>query len=136
MTSTLRLQRRAWFLDATFGTMMLDGAVVYTVERPWLGNAPMISCIPMGQYLCRPRRYFRGDYDAIEICDVPGRSHILFHKANVASQLAGCIAPGVSMRCYGAEVGVGPSRPAFERLMSLYGGTEFDLEIVNYNSMG
>ncbi|MCH9647391.1 MAG: hypothetical protein K0U98_04075 [Deltaproteobacteria bacterium] len=40
----------------TFGTITVGGATVYTLEPPWRGNAPRVSCIPSGRYRCVPRR--------------------------------------------------------------------------------
>jgi hypothetical protein len=112
-----------------FGEMLIDGQRIYTVEKPWRGNQPSVSCIPTGAYTCKPRRYNRGGYDAIEICDVPDRTHILFHKANVASQLAGCIAPGYRLGCLHGAWAVLNSAQAFKLLMEQYGGLEFRLGI-------
>lgn len=63
------------------------------VELPDKGNKRNISCIPANVYdgiaIVRPN----GKY-AIHVLNVPNRSAILFHAANRANQLKGCIAPG------------------------------------------
>lgn len=87
-----------------------------TGERFDEGNAPYISCIPMGDYKLVKRR--RGRYHrvyskrwghdfVVEVADVPGRSHILLHTGNkavrprtptgkVAGDSRGCILIGMS----------------------------------------
>jgi hypothetical protein len=66
----------------------------YTVERPWLDNAPNVSCIPTGYYEMEKVNSPRFGPDTWEIMDVPGRTHILIHAANWSKQLEGCIALG------------------------------------------
>ncbi len=86
------LERFAYSNDGTFGYLELpNGEVLCTVERPWLNNQKSISCIPVGEYQCVPRRYNRGGYDAVEVVDVPNRSYILFHKGNFVRNSRGCI---------------------------------------------
>ena len=131
----LALTRFCYSPLGTFGEMtMPDGIKLYTVERPWFDNRPSVSCIPPGIYKCAPRRFFRGGYDAIEITSVPNRSHILFHIANVATDVEGCI--GVCSKL-GALNGVWAglaSKPAFELFMGFYGGKEFSLEITEFSA--
>jgi hypothetical protein len=129
--SDLTLLRFCHAPFGTFGRMTIDEQWIWTVERPWLDNAPFVSCIPIGTYRCGPRRFYRRGYDAIEIRDVPGRTHILFHRANLPSQLAGCVAPNSELGCIeGAWAGI-DSASAFRLLMAHYGGREFDLTIKN-----
>ena len=126
----LVIERFCFSPDGTFGKMMVDGAEIYTVERPWLNNLPSISCIPNGLYVCKPRRFFRGGYDAIEVTNVPGRSHILFHRANAPYEVKGCIAPNAELGAW-ADVWVGKfSAQAFDRLMDSFGDKEFTLSII------
>jgi hypothetical protein len=124
----LSLERYAYHDDVTLGRFRIDGVVFYTVERPWLGNAQRISCIPIGTYRCSPRRFVRGGYDAIEIRNVPGRAHILFHIGNRATDVEGCIAVCSSIRC-----GVGEhSAEAWAAFYDAFGRREFELRIENY----
>ena len=52
-----------------------------------------MSSIPAQQYTCR--RYSSDTYpDTWEVCNVPGRSYILFHSGNVITHTAGCILVG------------------------------------------
>lgn len=88
--------KRTYYGDATLGQLIINGndnPVFFTIERPWLDNAKNISCIPEGHYAVQPysSKKFK---DVYEITNVTGRSHILIHVANWASQVEGCIGVG------------------------------------------
>ena len=80
------------------------------IELPWKDNARDVSCIPAGgPYALRVRpatESRRFSYDHVAVDDVPERSDILFHGGNwggsradgFASELLGCIAPGLAPR--------------------------------------
>lgn len=131
MTPDLKIVRFSYGVNGTFGQMVVDGQWLFTVERAWQNNEPYVSCIPEGLYRCRPRRYNAGGYDALEVCDVSGRTNILFHKANLPSELAGCIAPTSIPGCLNGQWAGLSSAPAFELLMEHWGDEEFDLQITN-----
>jgi len=90
-----------------FGRLILaSGKEVYTVEPAWRDNEPFESCVPAGDYLLV-------DYDSpkfgqtlalknhdLDVGVYKGdakRFACLLHVANVASELDGCIAPGLSL---------------------------------------
>lgn len=129
----LTIARFAYSPLGTFGTLTLptSGITIYTVERRWLDNKPRISCIPEGVYICKPRTYFRGGYPAIEITDVPGRSDVLFHKANVPSDVMGCVGVGMSLGALKTEWAVLESGQAWDRFMAEC-GKGFELTITQY----
>lgn len=115
-----------------FGKITLtSGMELYTVERPWLDNKEGISCIPTGEYVCKPRRYNRGGYNAIEITDVQGRLYILFHIANTMLNVKGCIGVGTSLGFINNMWAVTDSTDAFQCMMDELGGKEFKLVIRN-----
>ena len=91
----LTLKRVALRTDGTFGVLLDEGNDPFcvTVERPWENNKPEISCIPKGEYTLKRVNSPRFG-DTFEVTGVPGRSHILFHKANVYTDLKGCIGLG------------------------------------------
>lgn len=121
---------RAYTPLGTFGTLTLpSGVVLYTVERPWLDNRPRVSCIPEGEYECRPRQFFRGGYPASEILDVQGRSHILFHVANRPRDVEGCIGVGSRLGAVAGDWAVLDSKTGFRQFMSEVGGGRFLLQI-------
>ena len=69
--------------------------VLATVERPWLNNAPHISCIPAGTYPIQFAFSDRWQRLVPMLLDVPFRSLIEVHIANVAQDVEGCIGPGL-----------------------------------------
>lgn len=132
------LTRFAYLPRVTLGRLEWSGLShpIYTVECPWRDNAAGESCIPEGVYRCRPRQYHKGGYPAIEVTGVPDRSLILFHIANVASDIRGCIGPGLGLATVNGQWGVAPSQPAFKALMAAWGGREFDLEVRSGHPFG
>lgn len=80
--------------EGTLGVLRLDGqAFCVTLEPPDKGNAANLSCIPAGRYECR--RVVSPRYgETYEVCDVPDRSHILFHPGNVSGDTMGCVLLG------------------------------------------
>ncbi|AZI34115.1 DUF5675 family protein [Kaistella carnis] len=96
------------------GVLLFEGMeVCKTIELPWLGNAPRISCIPEGTYLLRKRCSLKFKWH-FEVVAVPGRKDILIHPANHAAlELKGCIAPVLQ---HTGEGKGSSSRIALERL--------------------
>ena len=114
---TLKISRFCYSRMGVFGSYTIGDQTYYTVEKPWINNEPFVSCIPTGKYLLRPRRYYRGGYDALEVLKVEGRSHILFHMGNRAADVQGCICPGTALSCIYGEWSVKSSSVAFKDLM-------------------
>ncbi len=109
---------------ATIGKLSYGDFSCFTVERPWHKNQPFVSCIPEGEYEIKRRNSPRFGDNQWEVSGVVGRSHILFHVANLPSELAGCI--GLGERVHGDLGGVGSSRAAIE---SFYRKTQGSLVI-------
>ena len=127
------LSRFCYSPEGTFGHLTLpSGLVLATVERPWLDNKTMVSCIPVGNYQCSPRRFYRGGYDAVEIKDVPGRSHILFHIGNYVRNFNGCVGLNSQHGARGNEWCGWGSTAAFEAFMEELGQETFELSIINF----
>ena len=74
--------------DAIWGRLYndADGVSFWTIENS-------AKSIPEGLHPCVKDYYHRGDYPTFEII-VEDRDRLLFHAANYASELEGCIAPG------------------------------------------
>ena len=74
--------------DAIWGRLYndADGVSFWTIENS-------AKPIPEGLHPCVKDYYHRGDYSTFEII-VEDRDRLLFHAANYASELEGCIAPG------------------------------------------
>ena len=91
--------------------------VCRTIELPWRGNQPQISCIPEGRYELRERHSKKYGRHLL-VAKVPGRSYILFHPANNAlKELRGCIAPVTDHTGPGRGT---QSRIAMGKLMKLF----------------
>lgn len=135
--------RRAPSTDqGTFGVLTFGTEAVRTLELPWRDNRPQRSCIPPGVYDCgmvNSPRFGR----VYGVRDVPGRSHILIHAANLAgdvdlgwtTQLHGCIAPcvrvGAMRNKAGAMQAAGlVSVTALRQLMTWAAGRPFQLEVL------
>ena len=119
-------------VSGTFGRMYLpSGQILYTCERPWMGNQPSVSCIPEGEYTLLKRespvvvRSTDGKYiEGWEVCEVPGRTYIMIHPANWPHQLQGCISVGVRYTKIMDKLGVSHSRDAFDIFMSTLSGED------------
>tara|TARA_R110000822_G_scaffold56449_3_gene142649 strand:+ start:2970 stop:3368 length:399 start_codon:yes stop_codon:yes gene_type:complete len=127
----IKLIRFTGLNDRTIGRLYLDGTpLYYSIEKPWLNNEPFVSCIPTGRYPLT--RFDSPSYgpDTWMVDEVPDRSYILFHVANVADNVQGCI--GLGMGVYENLEGVKSSRIAID---DFYKKTEFfqseEIEILN-----
>lgn len=90
--------------QGTFGEWTIGDLKVKTIEREWLNNRRMVSCIPAGAYQLVPHTRPNGDEvyavvnETLGIYQYPNddavRDLILVHTANKQAELAGCIAPG------------------------------------------
>lgn len=91
--------QRSYHKDCTTGRMMVDGmGYIATLELPWLGNEPFVSCIPEGTYRYEVRVSPRLGRDVVWILDVEGRSLIQIHPGNFTYQIEGCILPGAGIQ--------------------------------------
>lgn len=104
--------------QGTFGTLFINGyPFCFTLERPSTGDHP---CIPAGTYQCdRFQSPHNGDCWLLK--DVPGRSMIEIHAANMYSELLGCIAPGRRLGTFNDVHAVLESKPAMEDLRKAVG---------------
>ena len=130
MAEPIRVILSRWAANPrqTLGRIHVGGTSWLCVERSKIDMAH--PCIPMGRYPLKLGMYYGGDgvggkadYPAYEVMNVPGRTLIKLHAANKASELLGCIAPGLSMDIFGGEIGVTSSRKALEEFMAALGGT-------------
>jgi hypothetical protein len=140
-----RLIRGPTSLEGTFGVLVFGREWTYTTELPWLNNIRRVSCIPVGEYVCRivnSPRFGR----VYKVFGVPDRDAILFHPANLAgserhgwtTQLQGCIAPSLKRGKMRNKAGKMQSAglvsgPAVRKLMDWGGGDPFTLTIENEN---
>lgn len=113
------LTRVAETIYGTFGQLHTGYSTYQTVERQWLNNVQRHSCIPTGVYNTYTDMH-RGKYECIELEDVPRRSQIQIHIANLVEELLGCIAVGMKLGSYKGRWCVLQSRIAFNNLMDEY----------------
>lgn len=144
MSNTIVIERFAYSPDGTFGKLIMpNGTDFYTVECPWFGNKPYVSCIPEGVYSLGLRyspivhsssgKEFQEGW---EIQDVPNRSYIMFHPGNWPINFKGCIGLGYGYKAMLDRVGdprngVTHSRGAFREFMGMMEqGNTWMLEIM------
>jgi len=125
----LVLERISYGPRATVGLLRWSDTLLYTLEDAWRDNRRRESCIPDGIYTVRPRRFYRGGYDALEIAGVPGRSEILFHRGNTAADVQGCIVLGTGLDALNGEIAVLGSAAAWDRFFPVWGNRTFELTI-------
>jgi len=127
--------------EGTFGLIAFGGERTYSLELPWRDNARGLSCIPPGAYRAVPTSHRRLGR-VVAVLDVPGRSGILIHSANLAgdvkrrwdSQLQGCIAPCERIGRLRNRVGEWQraglvSRPALSRLLAWADDRPFTIDV-------
>jgi hypothetical protein len=121
--------------QGTKGVLILpDGVFCNTMELPWRGNRPNVSCIPCGEYDVAVRESPRFG-KIYEVRNVPGRSYILFHAGNFAGDVSlgyrthveGCILLGKYFGEIEGQQAVMVSRPVVRQLMDRLAGRPFRL---------
>jgi len=117
------LQRDSQTDARTYGTMQTDDGDTecQTIERPWLDNQSGVSCIPAGTYPCSLRFSPHHGFAVYSINDVPNRTNIEIHAANLASQLLGCVALGESRGVLNGQDAVFASQSAVDTFMAARG---------------
>ena len=128
---TLFLKRVSTFGHGTFG-VLLDGVVPFavTLEREWLDNRNNESCIPPGSYYCKRVNSPRFG-NTFEVTNVPGRTHILFHKGNLDEHSRGCILVGEQFESLNGEPAVLRSGKGYGEFMDRLSGEDgFNLHIM------
>lgn len=119
----------------TFGTLKTNGYSCVTIEREWLNNEPNLSCIPLGVYECS--LYDSPKHGKVyQVKNVPNRSEIEIHIANVMQELLGCIALGKGYASLSTPAtkgnimwGVKKSSEALNEFMDIMNGEDFILSI-------
>jgi hypothetical protein len=135
----LELRRYAYLTKCTLGRLHAGSFVFETIERPWLpdpqgnGGVRAQSCVPDGVYKVIPHSsakfgavwalinpdngvwYQPGDIPAGQTW---GRSAILIHAGNTATDVIGCIAVGMRA-VHLADHSVAESRAAIEKLRGI-----------------
>lgn len=137
MNEQVFLERLETGDEGTFGRVYFGARSLFTGELPDRGNAPNVSCIPPGRYECRwtySPHFRRHTY---QVMDVPGRSGIRIHSANLMgdramgfkSHLYGCIALGRRVGSLSGQKSLLVSRPAMREFTEYMRQRTFTLEI-------
>lgn len=130
---------RKWSKDqGTFGSILVRPMFrCCSLELPWRGNKPNVSCIPKGVYSCKIRKSPRFS-SVYWVTEVEGRSWILIHSGNFAgdiekgfkSHVAGCILLGKYFGVLGGQRAVLLSRPTVRRFGAALNWDDFNLHIM------
>lgn len=124
--------------EGTRGILVFGDDFVHTLELPWRGNRPNLSCIPAGRYDVSVRTSPKYG-DVYHVKNVPGRTYILLHHGNfggdqtqgLRTHTAGCILLGSRVgRLYGQQA-VLASRTARRKFETLMDFEPFDLEVID-----
>lgn len=130
---TIYLERFCYHPEGTLGVITIDSQRFYTIERPWLDNAPNVSCVPEGTYQTGWRDSPRFG-ETWHVKDVPDRTYILIHAANYPDEVQGCIALGTHLMAN--RIAVSNSRVAVDRFEELTKGTEWELIVTHATLAG
>ena len=115
----------------TLGRFWFEGKTVYMLELPYKDNQKNISCIPDGVYDVTWTFSPAFGRHLWLVQNVPNRSGIRIHPANMVSELRGCLAPGMDKKDINKDgiIDVVNSRKAFGLMRSLM-PDDFKLEII------
>lgn len=84
---------REYLKPSAQGLLSIDGMPFgRTLERAWIDNLPLVSCIPAGEYAVKWTKSPRFKRHTLEVMNVPGRRGIRIHSADYVHELQGCIA--------------------------------------------
>jgi hypothetical protein len=129
----LKLTRTHYKPDCTLGHIQVGESIVYTLERPWIGNKRTISCIPRGTYALKPHNW--EDIDTLQfskvwqLMNVPNRDAILIHAGNTVDDSKGCILVGMERGKLHGKDAVLSSRKAIKILRESIGKRDWQILI-------
>lgn len=119
----LTIARKYSDSNCTSGYIAVNGTIqAYTLERPWAGNKPLISSIPVGTYN-GILRYDHSDQWRIELQGVPGRTNVQIHTGNTPDNTEGCILIGKELDSSLCAIKGGTSKPAYNALKAAFYGS-------------
>lgn len=105
--------------QGTIGVLKIDKEVFcYTLEPADMLNKANVSCIPVQQYICEWTQSPKFG-ETFEVTNVPGRSHVLFHKGNTINDTLGCIILGSTVGKLKGQRAILNSGKTFEQFMAI-----------------
>jgi hypothetical protein len=110
--------------DGTFGVMQIQKKYRFSTLEPYhRSNEKSISSIPSGMY--KIKRKVSPKYgETFEVCDIYGRSHVLFHNGNFDHHTEGCILLGLGFGVWGAQEVITQSKDAFAAFKKILNGID------------
>ena len=124
----LTLTRGKYTDQGTPGALAGPGLALFTLELPWRDNRAQRSCIPCGQFVCKPVSSTR--FGAVYLLQgVFGRSAILIHAGNFAGDVErgfltnsrGCILVGCARGTANGQLAVLDSQAGMRLLRGAVG---------------
>lgn len=120
----------------TFGWFRDGDLELRSLELPWHENAPRISCIPPGTYLCQWHQSPSKGW-VYRLAGTAPRSEILIHVGNWGGDVDhgfrtdsnGCILLGVGRGIISGQMGITQSRAALAQLAAHFAKQDFELTI-------
>ena len=134
----LRIRKKMKFKLITFSNNMCTVGTLYdeygkricdTMEKPWLGNKKDVSCVGAGVYEMiyrvspsKGETFYLSNPKLGVTLDTPNtRTYVQIDKANIQSELLGCIAVGNGFGIHKKEWAVWDSKNTKAALMKLLG---------------
>lgn len=116
---TVRLLRVEESVAGTIGILLIDAEVFcFTLEQDDEENIKNESSIPAQQYICKKVKSQKFG-NTFEVTNVPGRSHILFHRGNLIEDTKGCILLGRNVGSINGKRGIEDSGNTFKKFMDI-----------------
>ena len=123
--------------EGTFGSFAINQFRCVSAELPNRNNKVGVSCIPVGDYVCRWLYSNEHKRNIYHITDVPNRTDIEIHSGNWAgditkglkSDVKGCCILGNKIEIIEGQKGITDSKDILARFEKLMGGAPFKLII-------
>lgn len=115
-----------------------------TLENPWLGNTPYISCVPAGDYFIKPyisqrhgACYYLESVDQTDTTKNVGlyngsRTECVIHSANKPSEMVGGIAVGQYNGVVEGEIAIMNSIKTMRDFYQILDGFDYQLTIERF----
>ncbi len=121
-------------LDGVAGDLHLDesGEVFcHSLELPWKNNEPNISCLPLGDYVCKVTYSPAFKKDLYLILEpFPHRDGFRIHAANRLTELRGCVAFGEKITQVDDSIFLATSAKWVTAVMEHFNNEPFLLQII------